>query len=189
MKMIPENSFLIQTTVASNNNCRAFRQHVFYKRPLADVYLLSTIVWQLRLLSPTPCHFSVSSFFSFEGRLRWQTDSTFVKSPRIRPNHSRLYISPARPRTQHDYHNDTKVKPKAATAVIERLMMGGRTPETCWAVNKRQNNKLKNCCIWLVIYLNNITQFNEVINYLSISNTVLLQKDGYSASRETRHFL
>jgi hypothetical protein len=33
-------------------------------------------------------------------------------------------------------------------------MMGGRTPETCWAVNKRQDNKLKNFCIWLVIYLN-----------------------------------
>ena len=38
---------------------------------------------------------------------------------------------PARPRTQHDYHHDTKVKPEAATAVIELLMMGGRTPETC----------------------------------------------------------
>ena len=33
-------------------------------------------------------------------------------------------------------------------------MMGGRTPETCCAVNKRQANKLENCCIWLVIYLN-----------------------------------
>jgi hypothetical protein len=33
-------------------------------------------------------------------------------------------------------------------------MMGGKTPETCWAVNKRQDNKLKNCCIGLVIYLN-----------------------------------
>jgi uncharacterized membrane protein YhaH (DUF805 family) len=31
----------------------------------------------------------------------------------------------ARPRTQHDYHHDTKVKPEAATAVIELLMMGG----------------------------------------------------------------
>ena len=39
-------------------------------------------------------------------------------------------------------------------AVIELLMMmGGKTPETCWAV-KRQDNKLKNCCIRLVIYLN-----------------------------------
>ena len=32
-------------------------------------------------------------------------------------------------------------------------MMDGKTPETCWAVNKRQDNKLKNYCIWLVIYL------------------------------------
>jgi hypothetical protein len=33
-------------------------------------------------------------------------------------------------------------------------MMGGKTPETSRAVNKRQDNKLENCCIWLVIYLN-----------------------------------
>jgi hypothetical protein len=32
--------------------------------------------------------------------------------------------------------------------------MGGKTPETCWAVNKRQDNKLENCFNWLVIYLN-----------------------------------
>ena len=36
-----------------------------------------------------------------------------------------------RPRTQHDCHHDTKVKPEAATAVIEPLIMGGKTPETC----------------------------------------------------------
>ena len=65
-----------------------------------------------------------------------------------------LVIYLARPRTKHDYHHNTKVKPEAATAVIELLMMGGKTPETCWAVNKRLDNKLKNCCIWLVIYLN-----------------------------------
>jgi hypothetical protein len=53
-----------------------------------------------------------------------------------------------------DYHHDMKVKPEAATTVAELMMMGGRTPETCWAVNKCQDNKLKNCCIWLVIYLN-----------------------------------
>jgi hypothetical protein len=64
-------------------------------------------------------------------------------------------VGPAgRPRTQHGYHHDTKVKPEAATAVIEFLMMGGKTPETCSAVNKRQDNKLENCCTWLVIYLN-----------------------------------
>jgi hypothetical protein len=38
---------------------------------------------------------------------------------------------PTRPRTQHDCHHDTKVKPEATTAVIELLMMGGKTPETC----------------------------------------------------------
>ena len=57
-------------------------------------------------------------------------------------------------RTQHDCHHDKKVKPEAATAVIELLMMGGKTPETRWAVNKRQDNIMENCCIWLVIYLN-----------------------------------
>ena len=42
-------------------------------------------------------------------------------------------------------------------------MMGGKTPETCWAVNKRHDNKLKNCCIWLVNYLNwdNLVYFSR----------------------------
>jgi hypothetical protein len=35
---------------------------------------------------------------------------------------------PDRPRTQHDYHHDTKVK-KAATVVIELLVMGGKRPK------------------------------------------------------------
>jgi hypothetical protein len=61
---------------------------------------------------------------------------------------------PVQPRTQHDYHHYKKVKPEAATAVIELLMMGGKTPKTCWAVNKRQDNQLKICCIRLVIYSN-----------------------------------
>jgi hypothetical protein len=65
-----------------------------------------------------------------------------------------VYLQPARPRTQSGYHHDTKLKPEAATQVVELLMMGGRTPETCWAVNKRQDNKLENFCVWLVIYLN-----------------------------------
>jgi hypothetical protein len=38
---------------------------------------------------------------------------------------------PARPRTQHDCHHDTKSKPEAATVAIELLMMGGKTPKTC----------------------------------------------------------
>jgi hypothetical protein len=32
---------------------------------------------------------------------------------------------------QHCYHHDTKVNPEAATAIVEILMMGVRTPETC----------------------------------------------------------
>jgi hypothetical protein len=32
---------------------------------------------------------------------------------------------------QHGYHHATMVKPEAATAVVELLMMGVRTPETC----------------------------------------------------------
>jgi hypothetical protein len=59
-----------------------------------------------------------------------------------------------RSRTQHGYHHDTTVKPGAATIGTELLTMGERTPETCWAVNKRQDNKLENFCIWSVIYLN-----------------------------------
>jgi hypothetical protein len=48
----------------------------------------------------------------------------------------------------------TAVAACSFTAVIELLIMAGKTSEICWAVNKRQDNKLKNCCIWLVIYLN-----------------------------------
>jgi hypothetical protein len=32
---------------------------------------------------------------------------------------------------EHDYNHDTMVNPEAATKVIELLMMGGKTPETC----------------------------------------------------------
>jgi hypothetical protein len=36
-----------------------------------------------------------------------------------------------RPQTQHGCHHDTKVKPEVATAVVELLMMGVKTPKTC----------------------------------------------------------
>jgi hypothetical protein len=39
---------------------------------------------------------------------------------------------------QHCYHHAPTVKPEAATAVAELLMMGMRMPETCRAVFKRQ---------------------------------------------------
>jgi hypothetical protein len=46
---------------------------------------------------------------------------TSVRGRAGRPDHEQ----------QHDCHHDTKVKPEAATAVIELLMIGGKTPETC----------------------------------------------------------
>jgi hypothetical protein len=40
-------------------------------------------------------------------------------------------VRPARPLTQHDSYYNMNVKPEAATAVIELLMMGGKTLEIC----------------------------------------------------------
>jgi hypothetical protein len=37
----------------------------------------------------------------------------------------------ARPRSKHCYHHASTLKPEVATAVVELLMMGVRTPETC----------------------------------------------------------
>ena len=48
---------------------------------------------------------------------------------------------------QHCYHHTPTVKPDAATTVVELLMMGARTPETCWAVHKHQVINVRNCCI------------------------------------------
>jgi len=48
---------------------------------------------------------------------------------------------------QHCYHHTSKVKPEAATAVVELLMMGVKTPETCWAVHKLQVINLRNFCV------------------------------------------
>ena len=44
-----------------------------------------------------------------------------VVGPADRPDHDQ----------QHCYHHATKVKPEAANAVVELLMMRARTPETC----------------------------------------------------------
>ena len=48
---------------------------------------------------------------------------------------------------QHCYHHDPTVKPEAATVVIELLMMGVRSSETCSAVHtsKHQVINLRSC--------------------------------------------
>jgi len=45
----------------------------------------------------------------------------------------RIVVTAVRPEheQQHGYHHDTKVKPEAATAVVELLLMDMMTPETC----------------------------------------------------------
>jgi len=102
---------------------------------------------------------------------------------------------PATPRTQHDYHHETKVKPKVATAVIELLTMGGKAQETCWAVNKCQDNKLKNCCIRLVIYSNCAMMYGltNLKFYISISahpvcKIWIIQEQKKVAFWNKRHF-
>jgi hypothetical protein len=45
----------------------------------------------------------------------------FVVGPTGRPDHDQ----------QHCYHHAPTVKPEAATEVVELLIMGVRTPETC----------------------------------------------------------
>jgi hypothetical protein len=57
-------------------------------------------------------------------------------------------------------------------------MMGGKKPKTCWAVNKRQDSKLENFCIWLEIYLNytmmhGLTNLKKQHKYLSKFNFFL----------------
>jgi hypothetical protein len=106
-----------------------------------DVYLQLNIFWAFFCLSSGAqwLQWQPLVFPSYRGDIR----AVFV-----------VGLVTARPRTQHECYQDTKGKPEAAIEVIELLMIGEKTPETYWAVNKRQDNKLENCCIWLVIYLN-----------------------------------
>jgi endonuclease V-like protein UPF0215 family len=51
---------------------------------------------------------------------RWSVVIAVLETINNRPDHEQ----------QHCYHHAPTVKPEAATAVVELLMMGGRTPET-----------------------------------------------------------
>ena len=66
---------------------------------------------------------------------------------------------------QHCYHHAPTVKPEAATAVVQLLIMGVRTLQTCWAVHKRHVKKLEkllhlvgwfiwiiNQCAWFFLF-------------------------------------
>jgi hypothetical protein len=54
-----------------------------------------------------------------------------VLTPIIRSLTTAVAASGADHDQQHCYHHAPTVKPEAATAVVELLMMGVRTPETC----------------------------------------------------------
>jgi len=80
---------------------------------------------------------------------------------------------------QHGYHHDTKVKPEAATALVEILMMGARMPETCWVVNKRQYNKLEKLLhlvgdLFECVMLHGLTNFKSIYFCLSFLFIYLL---------------
>jgi hypothetical protein len=60
-------------------------------------------------------------------RLQWQP----LVLPSYRGDSCAVFVVGSAGRTQHGCHHDTKVKLEAATAVVELLMMGGKTPETC----------------------------------------------------------
>jgi hypothetical protein len=92
-----------------------------------QVYYLTFMYSSTSSGRPHPHHQdpnNCSSSFCF---YRW---SVVIKSMCGRPDHDQ----------QHWYHHAPTVKPEAATAVVELLMMGVRTPESCWAVHtsKRQ---------------------------------------------------
>ena len=63
---------------------------------------------------------------------------------------------------------------------------GRETPETCWAVNKRQDNKLENCCIWLVIYFN-YTENNFKVS--EATNRAMVACTWTESNRETPIYL
>ena len=72
--------------------------------------------------SSCPSSGATTTVVAASGLLSELGDSSVVGRGRAdRPDHHQ----------QHYYHHAPKVKPEAATAVVELLMMGVRTPETC----------------------------------------------------------
>jgi hypothetical protein len=70
---------------------------------------------------------------------------------------SLLSLLPDRPQPTTLLPPRSNGKPETATAVYKLLMMGLRTPETCWVVFKRLTINLRDWCIWLVWFIWTIT--------------------------------
>jgi hypothetical protein len=54
----------------------------------------------------------------------------------------------------------------------------GELPETCWAANKRQNNKVENCFIWSVIW---------IVQWCMDLQTIKIKRNAYVASKSNTH--
>ena len=129
---------------------------------------LQHLVFVTPLLLPGAIAVSCKSVIILWGRIPWsdsnQTDfvciwnvtSTYPKTSADWPDHDQ----------QHCYHHAPTVKQEAATAVVELLMMGVTTPETCWAVHKRQVNKIEKLLhlvgwfIWIVWWCMDLQTLN-----------------------------
>jgi hypothetical protein len=82
--------------------------------------------------------FTVHTAMVYVIQVCWQLASRIRKKGQFHPDPARRPFGRPDHDQQHCCHHARKLKPEAATAVIELLMMGVRTPETCWAVNKFQ---------------------------------------------------
>jgi len=69
---------------------------------------------------------------------------------------------------QHCHRHTPTVKPEAATAFVELLMMSVTTPETCWAVHKRQVITWEIVASSWLIYLN-----GSLIDFLEVTGSTL----------------
>ena len=96
------------------------------------------------------CNYSIWHWSDFGKCSVWSQLKMRGMDPSLLPSAIALFVvGPAGPTTTNSTATTT-LKPEAATAVVELLMMGMRTPETCWAVHKLQVINGRNCCIWLV---------------------------------------
>ena len=93
----------------------------------------------IQLNQPTRCTSSSSLLFDFYVQLNMFRASSRTSSgaqqlqwqPLVLPLERGGSVGRANHDQQHCYHHAPTVKPEAATAVVELLMMGVRTPETC----------------------------------------------------------
>jgi hypothetical protein len=96
--------------------------------------LCTVVVVHFALFPLQTNFFVINSKCSGNGEVQLQRDGPSSRADRGVGDSRAVFVvgpagRPARPRKEHDCHHDKKVKPEAATAVIELLMMGGKSPK------------------------------------------------------------